>query len=201
MTGVQTCALPISGLSLFLPQNTLLKVGYNFGSSGPLASLTISDGCKFEGSNIMFFYSLATVTVEQNAAVTFAANSFNQSGNGNSTFNFYGSTNSSLAVGFIEAGSAKLFNLKLNVDWLTQAGDDPQGGSNTDVKADTRTPKPIYDTSDPKKVIGGTWMGVNWKSITFVNPDGTEITQQDIDRTYQALKETGAVWGDPTTQQ
>lgn len=146
-----------------------------------------------------------SINVKAGAAVTMAANSFAQCTI--ATFNFYGTTGSSLASGFVDVASAKNTNLKLNVQWLNP-GNDPNAGSseqpkhpNAGVTNDTRTPKPIYDTKEPKKIIGGTWMGVNWKSITFVNPDGTEITQQDInDNKYPALKETGAVWGDPKAE-
>ena len=178
-----------SGPSLSLPRNTTLNGEYAFGSSSFLTSLTISEGCNLCASSFFQYYHLESVTVEQNAAVTLAANSFAQCTI--KVFNFYGGVGSSLASGFVDAGTAKRTNLKLNVDWLTQAGDDPWGGSNSGVLADTRTPKQVKDEAG--KVIGGTWMGVDWKSITFVNPDGTPIT----DLSGHPDLKGSAVWGNP----
>ena len=142
-----------------------------------------------------------TIKVMPDNTVNFGNNAFalNTGTCALATFKFIGTADrSSLHPNFLgteKSAQTSKINLVLNVEWLYTGNDVNTDYLTAGANAGLRTPTPI--TGEAGKVTGGTWMGYTWKSITFVNHDGSEITQQDIDDgKFPALKGS-AVWGDP----
>ena len=215
------------GASAFAGCTTLYMVNINkvttFGKDAfkdhKMESVTLADNATDNGAfnGSAKFYTMGSGSVAENAynagvpfetikvmpdnTVNFGNNAFalNTGTCALATFKFIGMADrSSLHPNFLgteKSAQTSKINLVLNVYWLNTGNDLNTDYLTAGANAGLRTPTPI--TGEAGKVTGGKWMGYTWKSITFVNSDGSEITQQDIDRNYHVLKETGAVWGDP----
>ena len=166
-------------------------IEYALSSSDIVAENAYNAGVPFE-----------TIKVMPDNTVNFGNNAFalNTGTCELATFKFIGIAGlSSLHPNFLgteKSAQTSKINLVLNVNWLNPGDDRNTEYLTAGANAGLRTPTPI--TGEAGKVTGGKWMGYTWKSITFVNPDGSEIDQYQIESGYYAaLKETGAVWGDP----